>query len=532
MRYTGHVLPRLALILTLVVAFSSTALARTSGTEASTGRSFPAPPVMARAAVVMDATSGKILAGWHQHLRLPMASTTKMMTALLALKLGKLTDRIRVPAGAFNFESDATIMGLHAGQRVTLHDLLYGLLLPSGADAANTIAIHYAGSESKFVAMMNHEARALGMRDTHYEDATGLTSINHYSSAYDLAVLGRYLSQMPEIMKVVSTQSYRWHGHTLVNVNHVLFWYPGVDGIKPGFTYEAGLCQVLDAHRDGRHVIVSILNTPNLVTDARNLLNFGLRDFSWIQSALPADIPWITETGKDRRGSYTYFPGSGHYVRAAFWPAYQANGGLAFLGFPRTEPLSEGRNLVQYFQNGALSQSRATGKVTRVSLGTESVPPTWRSTPTPIRSPTPSPTPRPTSTPFESTVNPGSHGSATRTGTPTATPAGPRTTPTPAPGLTQSPAPLAARKIFLPFLRFHHLPLGTALTELHWINHYAVQLFSFGALVADAHWHTYILPVGDRVLFERGFLSAHPGNVYPPQFAPAPALRATGWLTA
>jgi D-alanyl-D-alanine carboxypeptidase len=524
-------LSRLVPSLLLVFALTSTALARSTPSEAQQARTFAVPPIRAAAALVMNAANGDVLAAKNPHLRLPMASTTKVMTALLALQLGHLTDRIRVPKAAFNYEWDATVMGLHPGQVVTLKDLLYGVLLPSGADAANTIAIHYAGSETRFVALMNHEAQVLGLHDTHYADDTGLTAHNHYTSAYDLAVLGQYVSYLPDFIKITSTKTYKWNGHVLQNINHVLFWYPGVDGLKPGYTNEAGLCQLIDVRRDGRHIVVAILNTPDLVIDARNLLNFGLRDYTWIQSALPGDRPSNAQTGTDKWGRYAYFPASGHYLRGAFWTAFNAAGGLAVLGYPRTEPLQEGTAMVQYFQNGALARSIATGKVIRLAIGTLAtplLPPTPTPTPTPRASPTPSPTPH------EGTIVPGTP-KTTPTPKPKVTPTPKaKVTPTPKPRVTPTPTPTSfpTAGIFQSFARAHARWLGSAVSAIHTIKGYSIQTFAYGALVTDNHGHVYLLPLGDRLLDEHAFLPVHPGNAYPAGFAPPSVLAAIGWLPA
>jgi D-alanyl-D-alanine carboxypeptidase len=522
-------LSRLIPAFLLVFVFTSTALASSSSSEARQARAFAPPPIRASAAVVMNAANGAILEAKNPHLRLPMASTTKVMTALLALQLGHLTDRIMVPKAAFNYEWDATVMGLHPGQVVTLQDLLYGVLLPSGADAANTIAIHYGGSESKFVAMMNHEAQLLGLHDTHYVDDTGLSSQNHYTSAYDLAVLGQYVSYLPDFVKITSTKTYKWNGHVLQNINHVLFWYPGVDGLKPGYTNEAGLCQLIDVRRDGRHIVAAILNTPDLVIDARNLLNFGLRDYTWIQSALPGDRPSNTQAGVDKSGRYVYFPASGHALRGALWTAFNANGGLAVLGYPRTEPLHEGNSMVQYFENGALSQSLATGKVTRLPVGTMATPLT---PPTPT--PTPTSRPSPTPTPHEGSVVPSTpKPSVTPTPKARGTPK-PTTTPTPRPhpSPTAAPTPTSfpTAGVFQSFARTHARWLGGAAGALTTIKGYGVQAFDYGALVTDNHGHIYFLPIGDRLLDLHAFLAAHAGNAYPAGFAPAGVLKAIGWL--
>ena len=528
----GRVLPALAALLLL----STNVLAQTPPNEAAQARNFPVPPVRARAAVVMDASNGAVLAAVNPHLRLPIASTTKIMTALVALQRGHLTDRITVPPAAFDYESDATVMGPRPGQVVTLRDLLYGLMLPSGADAANTIAIHYGGSESGFVALMNREAAALGMRETHYVNAHGLTARNHYSSAYDLAVLAQYVSYLPDLMRVASARTYAWGGHKLTNLNRVLFWYSGVDGIKPGYTDDAGICQVLDARRGGRHIVVVLLNTPNLVTDARNLLNFGLRDLSWQQSTVPGDGAAVLQSGADRSGPYVYFPGSGHYVRGKLLTAYVADGGLAALGFPRSEPLAEGRTWVQFFQNAALSLDPATGRVSRLALGLTPLP----TSPTPVGTPTaPSHTPTPVPpTPQEATIV------ARRAAdkpmslpaldvTPTATPR-PRATGTKVatPGPTPTtPGPVATDRAFVPFQQAHRGFLGNPVAPSRTIHGYLVQTFAYGALVRDnARNAVMLLPIGDRLLGARRYLPDHPGNAYPLTFAPGSVLKAIGWL--
>lgn len=517
-------LSRVSLAIFLVLLLTSGAFAQAETTEALQAQAFPVPPILARAGIAVDADSGAILASLNPHLQLPMASTTKIMTALLALQRGRLTDRIVVPRGAFNYESDATVMGLHAGQVVTLRDLLYGLLLPSGADAANTIAIHYGGSEANFVAMMNREAAQLGMHDTHYVNAHGLTAKGHHTSAYDLAKLAEFVVGFSDLIKVTSTRTYNWNGRILTNVNHVLFWYPGVDGVKPGYTDDAGLCQVIDVHRDGRHVIVVLLHTPNLDTDARNLLNYGLQDFSWVQSELPGDGPWTTQSGNTGANAWVYFTATGHYVRGALLSAYRADGGSMALGYPRTEQLHEGRTVVQYFQNGALIHDTS-GRIYRLPLGATALP-----TPTIVPTPSPTVTPTPPGPPHEATVGP--------TGKETPLPLA-RATPTPHPtgsGARVTATPIPVRRavtagVFLPFQRSHATLLGSPMSPLTNVHGYGVQLFAYGALTSKQGTKTVLLlPLGDRVLAARNYLAAHPGNTYPTGFAPLSVIQAIGWL--
>lgn len=520
---------RLVVAILATVLISSPALARSSPSLASQAQGFPVPPVRAWAAVALDGDTHAVLASVNPHAHLAIASTTKVMTAVLALELGNLSDVIKVPKSAFNFEWDATVMGLKPGEKVTLRDLLYGLLLPSGADAANTIAIHYAGSEAKFVALMNAKAAQLGMRDTHYGTAHGLDAPGQYSSAYDLALLGAYASTIPSLMQIADTRSYTWNGHTWDNLNHVINWYPGADGIKPGFTNLAGMTQLLDAHRHGRHVVVAILHTPDMVIDARNLLNFGLRDFTWVQTALYGDSPALIQSGADTAGPWGYFPASGHYVRGKFWQAFKADGQLSTLGYPRTEPLHSGNSWIQYFQNGALAQT-GSGPVSRVQIGL---------TPLPGAKPTRTPTPTPTATipTREATIvlrpSPTPTRGPKRTSTPT--PVGRRTpTPTPVPGRTPTPTPVpapAVDKVFTAFQHAHAGLLGPPAARSWRASGYVVQIFRYGGLAYDSHARaTWLLPIGDRLLAARHYLPRYPGNVYPKGFAPASLLKAIHWM--
>lgn len=494
-------LSRLVPAIAVLLFTTTTSVAGAPGAPLSQqAQRFPAPPIRSRAAVVMDAKTGKVLMQVNPHLHLAIASTTKVMTAVLALQMGHLTDRITVPKSAFNYEWDATVMGLKPGEKVTLKDLLYGLMLPSGADAANTIAIHYGGSESAFVALMNRKAASLGMHDTHYLTPHGLDAPGQYSSAYDQALLARYASNFPALIKITSTHSHTWNGHLLQNLNHVINWYPGADGIKPGFTDAAGLCQMLDARHDGRHVVAVILNTPDMVIDARDLLNFGLRDFTWHQTTLTGDSPSLTLSAGS---SASYFPASGHYVKGKFWQAFQHDGRLGALGFPRTDPLKTATGWVQYFQNAALAQS-ASGKVTRLAIGL-----------TPVALPSPSPTP-------------GAHRSRVRA-SPRQGPSGP-VPPSPEPSPTVNPTPVTTDRVFSSYLHKHPHLLGSPVSAAMQSHGYRLQTFRYGALAYDTARKTvWLLPVEDRLLASLGYLPAHPGNTYPTGFAPPSVLKAIGW---
>jgi hypothetical protein len=287
-----------------------------------------------------------------------MASTTKITTAILALHQSRLTDVVTVSDRAARVGEST--MSLRRGERVTVLQLLYGLMLNSGNDASVALAEHVAGTESRFVGMMNDLARALHMRNTHYVTSHGLDAAHHYSSARDLAIITRYALRDRVFRQIVATTSYHikpgkhTHEHWLASVNNVMYWYPGVDGVKPGDTDAAGLCQVVSVNRDGHRLLAVLLNTPTLTIDIRNLLNFGLRDFRWIQGLAWWDAPGNSFSGGKGLDRWTYYLGAGHYMRGPFLAYFNAHGGLETLGYPRTEELVDGGQFVQYFQGGEL----------------------------------------------------------------------------------------------------------------------------------------------------------------------------------
>jgi D-alanyl-D-alanine carboxypeptidase len=328
-------------------------------TSQNTVLAFPAPPIAARAAYLVDMDSGRVLFEKNADARLPMASTTKITTAVLTLQHARLSDMVRVSRAAATIGEST--MSLRQGERLSVRDLLYGLLLNSGNDAAVALAEHVGGTEAHFVVMMNALARGLHMTNTHYATPHGLDAPHHFTSARDLATIAMYAMRDATFRRIVSTANYHIpktkHNleHYLGNINKALYWYPGVDGVKPGDTDAAGLCQVISDTRNGHRVMAVLLNTPNLATDLRNLLNFGTRDFQWVPSIYAADQPSTTMSGGWGTVSWRYFYGSGHYVRGAFLHYFDAHGGLTTLGFPLTEQMEDDEaRTVQYFQNAEL----------------------------------------------------------------------------------------------------------------------------------------------------------------------------------
>lgn len=262
---------------------SRPAVAAPSATARPAGANEAPPRISGYAAAVLEEPCGAVLFGQNHHLRLPPASLTKMMTAIVAYEHGDLDEvyDIEIDGGAVSLETDSTVMGLKPGQRLTLRDLLYGLMLRSGYDAAITIADGIAGSEEEFVAMMNARVAELGLNGTHFTNPHGLDNVSHYSSAYDVAVIGSALLAVPELAEIVATQEYTpfgWTDGPLENINFLLTTYPGAIGIKTGFTDQAGQTIVGAARRDGRTLIVSVMRSEDLYADAGALLDWAFEN--------------------------------------------------------------------------------------------------------------------------------------------------------------------------------------------------------------------------------------------------------------
>ena len=296
-----------------------------------------------------DVAAGRVLYAWNARASLPMASTTKVMTALLAINYGHLDDWVTASQAAATIGQST--MSLQQGERLRLRDLLYGLLLPSGNDAAIAIAEHIGGSVPAFVALMNRTALALGMTDTHYVNPHGLDAPGHVTSARDLARLALAAMHVPTFRQIVSTRSYTIPAsaqnveHDLNNINQPLWWYPGTVGIKPGTTGAAGRCAAEWVVRGNRALLLVVLGDVNLVTDARDLFNWGFGDFSHWYSPLLVPVvhapeyfgwdspdAWLALAGGGR-----YYVRTGHTVRAPLLAAYVHGGGLARYGAPTGE---------------------------------------------------------------------------------------------------------------------------------------------------------------------------------------------------
>jgi D-alanyl-D-alanine carboxypeptidase len=239
------------------------------------------PALAARAAIVVDAGTGRVVWALRPRRRLPIASTTKIMTALLALeRLGPDTI-VRVPPPATRVP--LVREGLRPRERVLAWKLFDGLLLYSGNDDAMALAVATAGTRRAFLARMNERARELGLDETHFTSVSGVIDSGNYSSAWDLAALTRVALRNPRFRQVVRQRLVHvpWSAPTYqkvyVNKNPLLGTYRGADGVKTGWTKLAGHCLVASATRRGRTFIAVVRDDPNAPVDARRLLDLGFR---------------------------------------------------------------------------------------------------------------------------------------------------------------------------------------------------------------------------------------------------------------
>jgi D-alanyl-D-alanine carboxypeptidase len=338
----------------------------------------PAPSVFATSAYLLDADTGATLYAHNPFMHLPMLSTTKLMTAVLAVEKGnpnqKITINNAISSDINRLSADSSVMGIKRGETYTLRELLYGMFLVSGNDAATAVADAIGGNLPTFVGMMNRRASQLGMYDTHYMNPHGLLQDGHYSSAHDLAVLGRLAMSIPLLHQVSGTRQYtlpktaQHAQHLMFNGNQFLWWYPGADGGKPGWDGDKNFIQVVSVTRNHHHLIGVTMHTNDWWTDMRDLMNWGFDDFQWVSphdsdliSPIPYDSDWnffardtkavtIPTTGSGRYYVYT-----GYSISGITLQYFDKNGGLQKFGYPESLPEASGATLVsQRFDRGTL----------------------------------------------------------------------------------------------------------------------------------------------------------------------------------
>ncbi|MGI6587405.1 MAG: D-alanyl-D-alanine carboxypeptidase family protein [Peptococcia bacterium] len=252
------------------------------------------PILNGKGAVLIDAQSGQVLFAKNKDEKLPPASITKILTAIIALESGKLDKMVAVGANPPLLEG--TRVYLEEGEKVSLHNLVLASLVYSANDAALAIAEYLGGTEEKFTEMMNKKARELGAVNSNFVNAHGLTAKGHYTTAYDMAMITRYAMNNSTFREVVNTKVVDWQGKAwqtkLINKNELLWSYEGANGVKTGYTTEAKCTIVASAVRQGQSYITVVLGSQGKETwaDAQKLLDFGFKNYQTVQLARPEEI--------------------------------------------------------------------------------------------------------------------------------------------------------------------------------------------------------------------------------------------------
>lgn len=239
---------------------------------------YAQPTTSAKCCILIDADTGEVLYGQHADQKSLIASTTKIMTALVVLEHLPPEQKFTIPAEASDIEGSS--MYLKVGESLTVEELLYGLMLQSGNDAAVALALACSGSVKEFVALMNLKAQELGLQNTHFENPNGLDGAKHYSSARDLAKLTQYALNNEAFAKIVATKTKTVAGRALTNHNRLLWTCDGCIGVKTGYTKAAGRTLVSAAERNGRRLIAVTLCDGNDWHDHKTLYDYGFSLYS------------------------------------------------------------------------------------------------------------------------------------------------------------------------------------------------------------------------------------------------------------
>lgn len=235
----------------------------------------------AESAILIDVQSGRVLLEYNPHVKLPMASTTKIMTALVSLENGELKDKIKIKNDAVGIEGSSIY--LYEDEDIILEDLLYGLMLRSGNDSAVAIANYIGGNLEEFAEMMNKKAREIGVNNTNFVNPHGLHDDNHYSTSYDLSLITREAMKIEEFKEIAKTKTWKANrdkNNLFYNKNSTLWEYEGGDGVKIGYTKRAGRCLVSSATRNGTQLISVVLNDRNWFDDCYRLMDYGFDNFA------------------------------------------------------------------------------------------------------------------------------------------------------------------------------------------------------------------------------------------------------------
>lgn len=256
--------------------------------------SIQPPEITAKSAIVIEASTGKVLYAKQAEEKRYPASTTKIMTLIVALEHGNLDDVVTASANAASTEGSS--LWLSQGEQLKLLDMLYGVMLVSGNDATVAVAEHISGSISKFAQLMTEKAHAIGATSTNFTNSSGLPDPNHYTTAHDLAKITAYGYKNPLFVQIVSTKTkiIPWpgkdHARELFNENQMLWRYEGGNGVKTGYTEAAGRCLVSAANRNGIQLIAVVLDSEHMWEDSIALLDYGFKNIAPMTMFRQGDI--------------------------------------------------------------------------------------------------------------------------------------------------------------------------------------------------------------------------------------------------
>ena len=255
---------------------------------------YAKPSITGKSAVLIDTASGQILYEQAKDEKLPPASTTKILTALIAIESGRLEEMASI--GPNPPKVDGTKVYLEEGEQIKLHDLVLAAMIHSANDAALAIAEHLAGSQEEFAKLMNAKAKDLGAVNSNFVTPHGLTQEGHYTTAADLAIIGRYAMRNETFRQIAQKKTLDWNGQAwqtrLININKMLWNYDGATGVKTGYTTEAKYTIVSSATRDNRSYLAVVLGSSGnaIWDDAEALLDYGYANFQQIKLANPQDV--------------------------------------------------------------------------------------------------------------------------------------------------------------------------------------------------------------------------------------------------
>ena len=273
--------PRLMRMAAAFLLAASAAMMALAPKAEEAGEAARAAASSASAMALIECSAGKLLAGSNENVRLPMASTTKIMTALVVLENCSPEELVKIPEEAVGAEGSSVY--LKRGEEMTVIDLLYGLMLASGNDAAIALAIHTAGSVEAFADMMNARAEKMGLRSTHFVTPNGLHNDEHLTTAYELCLIAAEAIKNPVFREIVSTEYYEAKSglvpRTFKNKNSLLWTYEGAFGVKTGYTSAAGRCLVFGAEREGMIVIGAVLNCRPMFETAAELMDIAFDSY-------------------------------------------------------------------------------------------------------------------------------------------------------------------------------------------------------------------------------------------------------------